>query len=573
MNRDLLKKLEIDENLGLKEIVSALEAKQYEYLERLQGTADPTRQTELEQILSEIDTEIMMTKEEIQSAGTSLIFDDGRPEPAESPAPAEPEPQPDMLEEKIESLRQMEEERAAAEEQARQDSQTAAQSAAAEAEHNQQISNLATATAAFQRHDYAAAFQAFSPLAEQNEQNAQHFLSMMYHDGLGMPADWEGFDFWSKKAVENGNHIAMEYRANMLLRDGNGKGDHTGKAAKQCYLEALDLLERAGGPDNIAPLETYVSIVELRADKSIDPKLTAMRSCIKSEHVKKAQEFCQIISENIGDSYKAKQWLDRKEAIRKNKLYKIQGAVDAQTAAAQAQQRNYKQYRPKKRMSCGCWILIIIALGLVLQLVPGMIEYVRKAKGLLQDSTVEELLEGSVAEIPYGTQEVALSQVPADYLGESVQITPPAEAHDYMVGDQLWAKPMVFRAGNGSDTAYADYIPDGKFSTLELEAAPMPDPENFMQSTHVAVRVFDLDTTDLLSETIIGSDPVATPVSVDITGRRAIRVAVSLVDGGDGFANLGYTLIRNALLIPAENADAPAEEVPVEEAPAEEPVY
>lgn len=579
MNRDLLKQLEIDENLGLRELVSALEAKQYEYLERMQGTDDISRQAELERILQEIDDEITQTKEEIRRAGSALIFDEGIPEAAEPAAPAEPAP--DILEEKIESLRQQEEERAA-EAKARAEAEAAAAAAAeqntgstdpAPTENQQNISDLAVAAAAFQRKDFATAFQYFSKLAEQDDANAQHFLSMMYHDGNGMPADWDGFDFWSKKAVQNGNPIAMEYRANMLLRDGNGKGDHAGKAAKQCYQEALDLLERAGGPENLAPLETFISIVELRSEKSIDPKLSAMRACIKSEHVKKAMDFCQVISDNIPDSYKKKQWLDRKTAIKKNKPYRTQGAVDTRNAGFGAQQQTYKPYRPKKRLGCGCWFLIILTAAILIELIPAALDYVKKAKSLNPVSGTEHVQEEAAAAVPYGTVKLALTDVPEQFCGEQQQITLQSD-HDFTIADSLWSKPTVYRAGNGSDTAYADYIPDGKFSTLELETVPFPGYENFMTNTHVAFRIFDLDSNELLSENIIGSDPVPTAISADITGRRAIRIAVSLVDGGNGFANLGYMLVRNAYLIPAENAEAPAEgEAPPEGTPADEPLY
>lgn len=577
MNRDLLKRLEIDESLGLKEMLSELEAKQYELLERSQSTSDASRQQELEQLSNEIDIEISQIKEEIQSAGSALIFDEGQPE-EEAPAAA-PEPEEDAMEDKIEQLRQQEEERAAAmQQQAEAQAQAqidSAQQAALQMQQQQQVSNLAAGVAAFKRQNFAEAFQYFSPLAEQNEPNAQHFLSMMYHDGMGMQADWEGFDFWSKKAVENGNTVAMEYRANMLLKDGNGKGDHVGKAAKQCYLEALDLLEKAGGPDNLTPLETYIGIVELRADKSIDPKLTAIRSCLKGDHVKKAMDFCQVISDNIPDSYKKKQWLDRKEAIRKNKPYRIQGAVDAQTAAAQSQQQNYKPYRPKKRPSCGCIIGILIALYILTAvLAPSILNYAKKSKSLNAENGTETA-EVQEEAIPYGGARIALTDVPEEYLGTQERLTLRAD-NEYVIGSEMWMNPMVFRAGNGGDTAYAEYILDGKFGTLELSAAPHPDHDNFMQSTHVALRVVDVDSGEIFSETIIGSDPVATLLNVDVSGRRAIRIAVSLVDGGNGFANLGYTLVKDAYLSPAEDGNAEdgnAEDAPTEEALQEEPVY
>lgn len=389
---------------------------------------------------------------------------------------------------------------------------------------------------------------------------------MMYHDGAGMPADWDGFDFWSKKAIANGNRIAMEYRANMLLRDGNGKGDYIGKAAKQCYQEALSLLEQAGGPDNLAPLETYIGIVELRADTSVDPKLTAMRSCIKSEHVKKAMDFCQLISDNISDSYKKKQWLDRKEAIRKNKPYKVPGASSVRNSMQQTPQRNNMKYRQKSGPSCGCIIGILLAVGTLFSILgPSIAKYVSKAKQQLEEQvSTEQPLEESAAEIPFGTQKIALQDMPEDHCGAQQLLTLKAD-RDYQIGDEIWVQPMVFRAGNGSDTASADYILDGKFSTLELCAAPLLGDDVFFSSTHVALHVYDPESGDILSETTIGSDPVSTAISADVSGRQTIRITVSLVDGGNGFVNLGYTLVKNAYLIPAENADAPAaEETPAE---------
>ncbi|MBQ9905550.1 MAG: sel1 repeat family protein [Oscillospiraceae bacterium] len=570
MNRDLLKRLEIDERLGLRELVSELEAKQFEYLERLQGTDDSSRQAELEQILQEIETEITDTKDEIRSAGSALIFDESKPQTEAPSAPAEPEP--DHLEEKIESLRQQEEARAAAAEaQAKQAAVGNAPAApdsmqSAPTQNQQQVSGLAAAVAAFQKRDFATAFQCFSPLAEQDEPNAQHFLSMMYHDGAGIPADWDGFDFWSKKAIANGNKIAMEYRANMLLRDGNGKGDYIGKAAKQCYQEALDLLEQAGGPDNLAPLETYIGIVELRADSSVDPKLTAMRSCIKSEHVKKAMDFCQVISDNISDSYKKKQWLDRKEALRKNKPYKVPGAPAVQNGISQTQQPRYQQYRKKSGPSCGCIIGIVLAVGfLATVLVPSAVQYVKKAKQQIeQQSGDAQPQEDAAAAIPFGTQKIALQDMPEDHCGEQHLLTLKSE-QDYQIGNEMWVQPMIFRAGNGDSTASADYILDGKFSTLELSAAPLLGEEVFFDSTHVALRIYDPESGDILSETQIGSDPAPTAITADVSGRNTIRIAVSLVDGGNGFVNLGYTLVRNAYLIPSENPDEPAAEAVPEE--------
>ena len=42
------------------------------------------------------------------------------------------------------------------------------------------------------------------------------------------------------------------------------------------------------------------------------------------------------------------------------------------------------------------------------------------------------------------------------------------------------------------------------------------------------------------------AEPAITEIMADIKGRRAIRIAVELQEGGNGFANLGYTLVKDA---------------------------
>ena len=619
MNRDLLKRLEIDENLGLKDLLSELEAKQGEYLDRSMGTSDSSRQAELEKILEEIENEITNTKEELQKASVALVFDDSKQDNENKKNETENKSQklkkdrkdrenskdkeirkdkenskkrepietgkPDKLDAKIESIKQQEEKRAASAADKTQPADksnagggnvNAKKNAGGNPQAGQQPSELSQAAAAFNHQDYPKAFAIFSKLAEQDDPVAQHFVSMMYHDGLGMPADWDGFDFWSQKAVANGDKIAMEYRANILMKDGNGKGDHIGRDAQKYYLEALDLFEKAGGPDNLAPLESYVSFVELRSDTSLDQKINAIASCIKSDHVKKAMNFCKIISDNITDSYRKKQWLDRQVAIKKNKPFKVQAnavppvSSSGNSASSSGQNNNYQTYKaPKKQKGCLFWVLLILGLyllGTVLVSVVGGL-LVTNAKNAAKDTKNSQVQD--VPKAAFGEEKIALTDVPEEHRGTSQLITEDA-GMDYKVGEEMFIDPLIFRAGNGESVAYADYIPDGKFTRLELKAAPMPVADEFMQNTVVALRIYDLDTTEIIAEKNIDSVPLSTEIMADIKGRRAIRIAVELQEGGNGFANLGYTLVKDAYLIPAEKTEAP-EEGNAEENGGEEP--
>ncbi len=81
----------------------------------------------------------------------------------------------------------------------------------------------------YQHGDYAAAFRAFRPIAEQGYAKAQYTLGLMYDMGQGVPQDYGEAMKWFREAAEQGDAIAQSILG-IMYRDGQG--------APQDYTEA-----------------------------------------------------------------------------------------------------------------------------------------------------------------------------------------------------------------------------------------------------------------------------------------------------------------------------------------------
>ena len=55
---------------------------------------------------------------------------------------------------------------------------------------------------AYESGDYAAALRECTPLAEQEDANAQHFLSVIYRTGNGVPRDYKATVKWFRPATK-----------------------------------------------------------------------------------------------------------------------------------------------------------------------------------------------------------------------------------------------------------------------------------------------------------------------------------------------------------------------------------
>jgi TPR repeat protein len=63
--------------------------------------------------------------------------------------------------------------------------------------------------AAYERGDYATAFEEMLPIAEQGDANAQFNLGFMYDNGEGVPQDYAEAVRWYRLAAEQGNAFAQ----------------------------------------------------------------------------------------------------------------------------------------------------------------------------------------------------------------------------------------------------------------------------------------------------------------------------------------------------------------------------
>jgi len=65
------------------------------------------------------------------------------------------------------------------------------------------------ATAAYERGDYATAFEKILPLAEAGDARAQFNLCVLYHEGRGVPQDDAEAAKWYRLAANQGNALAQ----------------------------------------------------------------------------------------------------------------------------------------------------------------------------------------------------------------------------------------------------------------------------------------------------------------------------------------------------------------------------
>jgi len=101
-----------------------------------------------------------------------------------------------------------------------------------------------SALAAYNRGDYATAFQEFERLAEQGDANAQYNLGFMYAKGEGVPQDYAQAYHWYSKAAEQGHAFAQFILGVMYEKGWGVPQDHAQavawyrKAAEQGHASA-----------------------------------------------------------------------------------------------------------------------------------------------------------------------------------------------------------------------------------------------------------------------------------------------------------------------------------------------
>ncbi len=230
MNKELYERLEIDTNQELKDLLEAVEAKQMEYLQRVETANDEERRQELELLISKMDDEMEDLKKQIKAAKVAK---------------------------KVENIKQEEAKKQEEERQKALEAQRQAQLQAEAVARNQKISGYKNQFAApvklrpvsedaevFQNilkdyydYMYPEAFEALKPMAEAGSPSAMYVTGVMYQYGLGMNRDLARAKFWLEKAAKKGEEAAEEAYGKCVLRD-QGSSPAEVKAAFR-YLQNL----------------------------------------------------------------------------------------------------------------------------------------------------------------------------------------------------------------------------------------------------------------------------------------------------------------------------------------------
>jgi len=108
-------------------------------------------------------------------------------------------------------------------------------------------SDVASAWAAYQRGDHAAALKKLKPLAEAGNADAEYDLGTMYSDGHGVPRDPRQAQAWWEKAANQGQADA-QFSLGFLLLNGAGEGDDAVAADPSAALPWLEKAAAQGHP-------------------------------------------------------------------------------------------------------------------------------------------------------------------------------------------------------------------------------------------------------------------------------------------------------------------------------------
>jgi len=107
------------------------------------------------------------------------------------------------------------------------------------------------AVAAYERGDYATAFQEFLPYAEQGNAKAQYNVGLMYDKGWGVPENDAEAAKWYRQAAEQGEADAQSNLGRMYAR-GDGVSQDRVKAYMWCSLAEAQGHKKAARDLNFA---------------------------------------------------------------------------------------------------------------------------------------------------------------------------------------------------------------------------------------------------------------------------------------------------------------------------------
>ncbi|MBE5949636.1 MAG: hypothetical protein E7261_11520 [Lachnospiraceae bacterium] len=133
----------------------------------------------------------------------------------------------------------------------------------------------------YKNKNYNKAFPMMKKLAEAGDATAQYLVAQMYRNGYGVGRDDERWEFWMRKAADNGE-VSAQFEYGKYLMANISK-----KASNE--TDGLHYLGLAAGQNDADAMKAYIDAVN------------AGRGSVK--HVKKAVGFCTQLKTQTVDSY------------------------------------------------------------------------------------------------------------------------------------------------------------------------------------------------------------------------------------------------------------------------------
>jgi TPR repeat protein len=340
MDKELYKELGIDEKAGLKDILSELESRQFDCLERLDSVSDDERRQALELTLSKIDKEIADIKDQIKNLKSGIIFEDDAPSEGAKDIKKDKDPAKDSKKEaekkkeesakkkedvskKVENIKQKEADRKQKEEEKQQKAaEAAAKAAQASVGLNVGTDNtqsnvdpnpeLTKALLDYKKGDFVAAFEGFRKLSEADNETAQYMFSNMYRRGEGTPNNNERAEYWMKRSADNGYTSAQLDYGIILLADGGNCAD---------MVKAVQGLSYVGRAADSGDKQAILKYIE-GAKKQIGGR----------QAYEKAMAYCDKLKSQSTDSYDNEQYDTAKQEL--NSLRKDALKIERKTKRA-----------------------------------------------------------------------------------------------------------------------------------------------------------------------------------------------------------------------------------------------
>lgn len=277
-------------------------------------------------------------------------------------------------------------------------------------------------------------------------------LLYMYNNGFGCNRDWTRAEFWLKKSSDQGNNDAKVELAIGYLTYGDIKKHANSRSSKKLYKKALEILEEASNDGEPMALEAYVKTAEMLYSPVYNGVSESIKDILKREHAIKAMAFCEKLSELATDSYVKQEWLQRRDNLKKRRTRDGERVRKARGGGRKFDPHN---------IGCGTFLIVMIVVGVILALIVNWIY--KKDGGSPPNVNISAPSAVDVYEARFGMDDLDLLNMPESRVTELHQNTIP---YDFSVNDQFSSKAILFRAGNGDPTAYADYKVDGKFEKL-----------------------------------------------------------------------------------------------------------